>query len=173
VISDPFKFKELASSASDFCQLLENIEKLNEGEWLFLVTRSLAQLHSAILQFDSGSIDYRFFTVPDLDDRFEQFFKLKIFFKEHDSYPLEREQASESDRISGSLADDFTDIYFELKRGLKLLDAAVVYGEEEALKLWQSGFILHWGQHLVDAQRQLYRLRTEEIYMVAPDVRAR
>ncbi|RLA20914.1 MAG: DUF5063 domain-containing protein [Gammaproteobacteria bacterium] len=173
MISDPFKFQALASAANDFCQLIENIKKLEESEWLFPITQSLAQLHATVLQFDSGGIDYRFFTLPDLDDRFELFFSLKLFLKEQDSYPLERDLSTDSVGTTGSLADDFADIYFELKRGLNLLDAGVIHCEEEALKLWQSGFILHWGQHLVDAQRHLYRLRIQEIYLTVPTVRAR
>ncbi|CAK0772923.1 hypothetical protein CCP3SC15_4690002 [Gammaproteobacteria bacterium] len=56
---------------------------------------------------------------------------------------------------TGSLADDFTDIYFELKRGLKLLEGG---GTGNALALWKGSFLVHWGQHLVDAERQVYSL---------------
>jgi hypothetical protein len=56
--------------------------------------------------------------------------------------------------MTGSLADDLTDIYCELKAGLSLLE------EEPSLARdnWRTGYRLHWGQHLVDASRHLYEL---------------
>ena len=62
---------------------------------------------------------------------------------------------ADDDHRTGSLADDLTDIYCELKNGLKLVD-----GEpERAMEDWHKGYHLHWGQHLVDAERHLYELR--------------
>jgi hypothetical protein len=58
--------------------------------------------------------------------------------------------------MSGSLADDLTDIYFDLKPGLELLPAA---HPEPVLRFWLESFELHWGQHLVDAERHLYALK--------------
>lgn len=157
--SDFPHFHELTLSAKDFCLHIERLESVHNVNWLADITPVLARLHVAIVQIDSGNIDYKFFTLPDLSIRFELFCKLKDMLKERDSYPLEFDSKLESKEMTGSLADDFTDIYFELKRGLSLLDEDEIKNREEASKLWQSGFILHWGQHLVDAQRQLYYLR--------------
>lgn len=167
------KFQELASSAREVCAFVENIENEEERAWLPLASRNLAVLHAAMEQFNTSEVDYKFFTVPDMDSRFELYCRLKSFFNDCDSYPLEREEMASKVSETGSLADDFTDIYLELKRGLNVLDAAVFDGEEAALKLWQSGFMLHWGQHLVDAQKHLYQLRVQALYSSVPAVRAR
>ncbi len=151
---------------------MDNIEELEEREWLTLVSRSMAELHAAMAQFSFVDTDYKFFTLPDLDARFDLFCRLKLFFNECDSYQFGKSEDAVKGE-EGSLADDFTDIYLELKRGLNVLDAGVFNGEEEVLKLWQSGFMLHWGQHLVDAQRQLYQLRVQALYLSVPAVRAK
>ena len=55
------------------------------------------------------------------------------------------------------MADDFADIYFDLKPGLDWLEAHPD-SPEGALGLWKAGYKLHWGQHVVDASRQIYTL---------------
>jgi hypothetical protein len=60
--------------------------------------------------------------------------------------------------MTGSLADDLTDIYCELKHGLNMFDAE----PELAVKGWVNGFEFHWGQHLTDAQRHLSVLASED-----------
>jgi hypothetical protein len=69
---------------------------------------------------------------------------------------------TDGEHRTGSLADDLTDIYFELKRGLNMLDAA---GPDEVAHLWELGFKEHWGQHLVDAERHLYSLKINDQLM--------
>lgn len=53
----------------------------------------------------------------------------------------------------GDLADDFSDIYRDLKQGLDL------YGKEhvtEALWEWKQGFRTHWGRHAASAIHALH-----------------
>lgn len=166
------KFQALTSAVRGFCELVEGIEGLKEQEWLTLVSRSVAELHVSMVQFSFVDTDYKFFTLPDLDARFDLFCRLKLFFNECDNYQFGKSENAVKGE-EGSLADDLTDIYLELKRGLNVLDAGVFNGEEEVLKLWQAGYLLHWGQHLVDAQRQLYQLRVQSLYLSVPAVRAK
>jgi len=65
--------------------------------------------------------------------------------------------AQDGQSMSGSLADDLTDIYCELKHGLKLMRVE----PGKALDDWRSGYHLHWGQHLLDAERHLYELKSQ------------
>jgi hypothetical protein len=99
----------------------------------------------------------------DLDARFDLFTRLRTRLGERDVYWLEfdhpEDARADDDHRTGSLADDLTDIYFELKRGLRLLDAA---GPDEVAHLWGVGFKRHWGQHLVDAERHLYALKVND-----------
>ena len=79
---------------------------------------------------------------------------------ERDSYWLEFDSAPEEIHMSGSLADDLTDIYFDLLQGLELVDDAWPH---RAAQAWQSTYRLHWGQHLVDAERHLYALKVRNL----------
>ena len=92
----------------------------------------------------------------DLDERFELYSHLRRVLGERDSYWLEFDAAPEEMHMSGSLADDLTDIYFDLRYGLDLLDEV---WPQRAAQAWQSTYRLHWGQHLVDAERHLYALK--------------
>jgi len=113
----------------------------------------------AMTHLDDRKLEYGFFTLPDLEERFELFCRLKDLLGEDDSYWLEHDKCDDEFDQTGSLADDFADIYFELKRGLSLYEAGE-NNSQDALRMWQTGYFLHWGQHIVDAERHLFSLRT-------------
>jgi hypothetical protein len=101
--------------------------------------------------------------LADFEDRFDLFSELRTCLGERDIYWLEYDHpgdiSMDGEHRTGSLADDLTDIYFELKRGLNMLEAA---GPDKVAHLWESGFRQHWGQHLVDAERHLYALKVND-----------
>jgi hypothetical protein len=91
----------------------------------------------------------------DLDARFELFSHLRELLADRDRYFLEFDRAHEgADAMSGSLADDLTDIYCELKAGLR----AYEIDPARARDAWSMGYERHWSQHLVDAERHLAAL---------------
>lgn len=59
----------------------------------------------------------------------------------------------ESSLVFNSLADDLSDIYSDLKRGLFLFETGLVHG---ACWEWRSSFTSHWGESLLEAQRALF-----------------
>lgn len=59
----------------------------------------------------------------------------------------------DTESVFNSLADDFTDIYLELKRGLLYYDRGHII---QALWEWRFSFYIHWGTHLVGAQRAIH-----------------
>jgi len=155
------QFLDLVSAARDYCHLIDRIP-VHEG-WLPPLFQLLPRLHASVVAIpDPGGEDVG--TEPsDLDDRFDLFSRLRSRLGDRDVYWLEFDQPgdalSDEDHRTGSLADDLTDIYFELKRGLQLLEAA---GPEPAAHLWEVSFNRHWGQHLVDAERHLYALKVND-----------
>ena len=94
--------------------------------------------------------------MSDLDARFEIFAQLRSLLGSKDGYWMEFDVAQDGQFMTGSLADDLTDIYCELKHGLGVVDEE----PRRAFDGWRSGYRVHWGQHLVDAERHLYELRS-------------
>jgi hypothetical protein len=148
----------LASSATEYCHLIDHIDTSDEN-WLDSLAALLPRIHAAISALPEHKIDqYPAQSGHDLDRRFELFSRLRKLLGDSDSYALDFDEPELQDEISGSLADDFTDIYFELKKGLELL------GPEpqtlsKAVDLWYGTYLWHWGQHLVDAEKHLYDLK--------------
>jgi hypothetical protein len=146
------KIQKLEILARNYCELVESLQKGNT-QWLQEVASLLPRLHEAVNALNMPTPRNTHYTTADLDARFELYTFLRHELGERDGYWMEFDMVGD-EIMSGSLADDLTDIYFELKSGLMLLD-----GEpEQAAEDWHKGFHLHWGQHLLDAERHLFDL---------------
>ena len=147
---------DLQSNAQRFCFLIENIHEFNHQKWLTEVSQLLPRIHAAIGMMDGCSRNECLFSLSDMDERFELFCRLKKIIGDIDGYEIGEELTE--NQLYGSLADDLTDLYFEIKRGLDLIsdDAENV---PAALSMWRDGFFMHWGRHLIDAEKHLYDLR--------------
>jgi hypothetical protein len=144
---------ELQVAARHYCELVESLHEGN-AQWLQEIASLLPRLHAAVAALNLPDPERNHHTIADLDTRFELYTKLRRLLGERDSYWMEFDVAGDGQTMSGSLADDLTDIYCELKDGLRLLDEQ----PQKAVEGWHKGFHLHWGQHLLDAERHLYGL---------------
>lgn len=62
--------------------------------------------------------------------------------------------------VTGSLADDLADVYFDLERGEKLW----IDGDHGgAVWSWQFDWQHHWGEHTTGALRALYALSSRDV----------
>ncbi len=154
----------LTRIAREYCAFIEDFDKAPDADsvtFLVKLARLLPRLHAAIETLDdSGEADDLLSDI-DLECRFALFSRLRQALGELDSYWTEFDVGRDGQEQSGSLADDLADIYWELKAGLDRLDQ-----ERSALptlRSWGSGYRLHWGQHLVDAERHLYGLRARRM----------
>jgi hypothetical protein len=146
--------------ARSYCHLIEHCEQDNEV-WLSRIAALLPQLHAAIFRASAdGRIEWDegIEEESDLEDRFALYAQLKGLLGENDSYWLEYDGSADSQLMTGSLADDLTDIYCELKQGLENLKQASEPSSRQVLRGWRQGYRMHWGQHLLDAERHLYSL---------------
>ena len=146
---------EMVGVAENYCQLIERTG-WGQGDWLEDLFSLMPRLHlavTALTAYDHGELPL---PAVDLDQRFELYSRLRNALGDRDSYWLEFDASPEEIHRSGSLADDLTDIYFDLQHGLHLLDEA---WPQQAAQAWQSSYRIHWGQHLVDAERHLYALK--------------
>lgn len=149
------KLSEMATAAEAFCGLISEHETPRDG-WLEELYALLPRLHSAVTALKSHNVNDLPVPDIDLDERFNLYSRLRKQLGERDSYWLEFDASPEQVNMSGSLADDLTDIYFDLLHGLQLLDEA---WPQRAAEVWQMTYRIHWGQHLVDAERHLYALK--------------
>ncbi len=149
-------YSKLIEAIGEFCRTVERFERYQCLPWLRKIERLLRVIDDGMarlnLETESG-----FFVLPDLDHRFQLYCRLKAFLGDLDGYPLAGDKVDDPEDHSGSLADDITDLYFELRRGLQLyqVESATPL---PALSLWQTGYRLHWQDHLLGARSRLQAL---------------
>lgn len=152
-----FDQQTLLETAREYCRLIE-LATADDDDWLHDLARLLPRLHALIATLEGPATMPGPGTELDLDSRFELFSRLHEALGERDSYWLEFDAPGGNIPGTGSLADDLTDIYCDLRLGLNRLaandDPSRTFGE------WRHGFRRHWGQHLVDAERHLYALNS-------------
>lgn len=152
------EFNAMVDTAQEYCTTIEGSGN-GDDDWLKRVFSLLPRLHAAITAQLKNKGEK--FTPLDanLENRFELFTELYRLLGERDGYWMEYDMLHDEEHKSGSLADDLTDIYCELKSGLNQLgqeqDPAQILGN------WKHGYQMHWGRHLVDAERHLYELSTK------------
>lgn len=147
----------MANAAQQYCNLVETVDQLHCEEWIRQMAVVLARLHAAVATLEMEPMAGGYPAAPNFEARFELFSRIRELLGDYDGYWLEYDKVGEEACKSGSLADDFADIYFDLKAGLDWLEAHP-QDTEGALALWHAGYKMHWGQHVVDASRQIYTL---------------
>jgi len=147
---------EMISLAHRYCVLIEASSRENVS-WLKDVALLLPRLHTAIDSLDGRKYAGHEALTPDLDARFELYTHLVELLGDRDSYWNEFDRAEGFHAMTGSLADDLTDIYCELKHGLQTVDEDPEY----SLQTWVEGFTRHWGRHLKDAVQHLSALASQ------------
>ncbi|MDJ0741507.1 MAG: DUF5063 domain-containing protein [Gammaproteobacteria bacterium] len=151
--------QELLAIARRYCELIESLDDDDRAP-LAQLNELLPRLHAAMTAV--GPVSQCALPDPDadLDRRFELFSRLHRLLGDLDGYWMEYDVTPDRQEMSGSLADDLTDIYCELKDGLERLE--VSDDPLHTLGGWRTGFCKHWGQHVVDAERHLYTLAARD-----------
>jgi hypothetical protein len=159
-VETPSVLLEVVAVAREYCRSVEQLQSCanNSAECLRPVTSVLPHLHAAMEALGEPPSEAPLICSEEYEVRFDLFAQLKDRLGERDAYWLEFDQGPEAHEMTGSLADDLTDIYFGLKGGLDLL-ARNPQNLERAVREWHWSYWVHWGQHLMDAQRHLYDLR--------------
>lgn len=157
------RFPELIETARAYCRIIEHVDDLSCRELIAQASSVLPRLHAAVTSLSVPPADPPAVPLADLEKRFALYTRLRRKLGACDAYWLEYDdQTPESSHKSGSLADDLTDIYFELKCGLQLVDEGDPTACAHAASDWRSSFRAHWGEHLLDAERHLFRLLRDQ-----------
>lgn len=149
---------EMSGTVAIYCKVINQDSSAAEN-WLAELYTLLPRLHAAVTALSTTETSSLPVADVDLDARFELYTRLHGKLGDRDGYWLEFDDTPDHIHQSGSLADDLTDIYFDLQHGLDLLENAWPL---QAAHAWHSSYHLHWGQHLVDAERHLYALKVRD-----------
>ena len=148
---------QFESAANGYCRLIENIDPMDCRACLETMATLLPQLEQAAHRLPVVPAEAVHTGSPEFEARFKLFSRIRSALGKLDSYRLEYDHPDEEQDLSGSLADDFTDIYFDLRYGLALLETHP--GEPKiAAASWKTSYNLHWREHLDGAIRQLDKL---------------
>jgi hypothetical protein len=149
---------QFASLAASYCELIEHHADYSTEDFIGKVRLLLPQLYYHALQLPDVE--------PVNDDRLprvahqewqQMFANLGAFLGSNDLYwvvfdPLKLEPDSP---IAASLADDLTDIWRDLKSGLRHWQASPADVRQEIVWGWRFHFQIHWSYHVVDALRAI------------------
>jgi len=92
--------------------------------------------------------------------------QMKTKLGESDLYWQVFDPTKDTEVIRGTLADDISDIYGDLRLGaMHLKDSAGAC--REAIWIWRLQFLSHWGKHAIDALRTIHFLGAD--FPVMPD----
>jgi len=147
----------ITETAREYCTLIENMDVTDCRACLGMMARLMPRLAEAAEQLPTVPTESVHTGSPEFEPRFAMFSRIKSALGKLDSYHLEYDGSDEEDDLSGSLADDFTDIYFDLRYGLDLLETDPGQPEVAAAS-WKTSYDLHWSEHLDGARRQLAEL---------------
>lgn len=153
--TDP-QTRDLIKVAERYCSVID-ASGHDMPHWLGEVAELLPRLHAAIAAIEVADAEHNY--PVDLDARFELYTHLRHLLADRDGYYLEFDRAQDgAHEMTGSLADDLTDIYCELKHGLRAFEQ----DPDATLATWVDTFDGHWGQHLADAQRHIAALAAHD-----------
>ncbi|MCK4742337.1 MAG: DUF5063 domain-containing protein [Sulfuriflexus sp.] len=148
--------QQMAQLANSFCALVERFDDCQLETWLEEMADLLPRLHTAVSGLGGSESMSVYEQNTDYDARFDLFTRLYSVLGERNGYNYEYD-GLDGQRLSGTLADDITDIYFDLKHGLSMLEN----NPTQAARDWQHSYEFHWRHHLVDAERQLGQIETQ------------
>ena len=151
----PLQCSRMAAVAGEYCALIDNgISHFatNDVGWLSQLGKILPRLHVAVAALYTPSSDGHIYRFYDDEKRCEMFLMLNAMLQcdsslwsayKDSSVDLYRQRL-----LCERMADNLADMYFDLKRGLELLQNDPVAAAEN----WQHSFYVHWGKHLLDAE---------------------
>lgn len=149
----------MAAAAAEYCELVDGFGGLgHENTWMERMGKMLPRLHVAVIALVPSGEIYNPYRFPDDDERCELYMRLHRVLQSDRTLKLAYGKSHLRQQSCDHLADDFTDMYFDLKFGLDLLEP----DPTQAINVWQCSFYIHWGQHLLDAECRLNAVEAGE-----------
>jgi hypothetical protein len=149
--------------ATEYCTFIDNFNGRGDGldrrvDWVLRLEKLLPCLHVAVIALQEPAESVGHYRLHIDDQRCELFLRLNMalqsdqrFWARYEAGDARRQSRQE---LCERMADNLTDIYFDLKYGLEL----VAENPAQATSEWQRSFYAHWGKHLLDAECWLHAL---------------
>lgn len=155
----PLVCSRMAAVVDEYCYLIDTFDGLGcDSSWLSRMGKMLPRLHVAVIALVPSTDRYNPYQFPNDDERIELYMRLHDVLQTDQTLKTVYGQSSLRQQFCDRLADDFTDMYFDLRLGLELLSVDPV----KATNLWLCSFYMHWGQHLLDAECRLQAVKAGE-----------
>jgi hypothetical protein len=149
-------------AATRFIDVVDSCCEVANDQFLMSIQRCLLELYASVLRLPTVE--------PEEDEnppvapysvavRTEVYERLKEKFGTSGIYWEIFDSTTFSEPIKGSLADDISDIYFDLKESVYLAER----NKHPENTLWEVRFSFssHWGRHLTDALKAIYDLHAD------------
>lgn len=151
---DTEQARNFARKARAYCALVDQPPALARDKALLLLSQALADLLQLALRLPDLSDE----ATPEVNANCEPAAStlqewVSLLCLDHYWVVFDPFANPESSLTFNSLADDLSDVYSDLKRGLFLFEAGLVHA---ACWEWRSSFSSHWGESLLEAQRALF-----------------
>lgn len=146
------EIERFANIVRRYCAWAENSPVDTELE-MHTARTLLAELHTVMLLPDvepDDEVKLEDVTVEEWKAVVGRFANLPVYGYWLVFDPME---AQENETVYASFADDLADIYQDIKYGLRLFEAG---HSAEAVWEWKFNFKIHWGWHLLGAQRAIH-----------------
>ena len=140
--------------ARAFCSLLESATELELRDLRARLLVALPELYLAGLALPLPETDVE---AESVSLKLDLLVGLAQHLGEHDAYWVVFDPTQREAPIQGSLAQDLSEIRFDLQQGLVALDQGALL--EAVVWEWRFGLDSHWGNHLVDAFRAIHHQR--------------
>lgn len=157
----PLQCSRMAIVAAEYCRFIDNFNGRDRAidrriNWLHRLEKLLPRLHVAVIALTESTENAQAYWLHDDDKRCELFLRLDVILQSDErlwaAYEVNSHRQQSRQALCERMADNLTDMYFDLKRGLELMRES----PEKAASNWQSSFYAHWGKHLLDAECWLH-----------------
>jgi hypothetical protein len=155
---------EFIKAVREYCTLIENNAEIPNNEFVYGCLTSLSSLYNLAIQlpdFESATDDL--FEV-ELKSRMGELIKKfngKDFYGNVPDPYGNCEKYGNIEASYGSLSDDLSDIYNDIKSSLIQYDTEGDNNKIDALWQWKFDFTTHYGIHIVNALTALHRLHID------------
>ena len=148
-----------------FCELVENYQDIDLTEFLQKMYKAIISLISSAPDLPDINISQNYDKKISYASWRRLYKELKEYFSDYNTYleMFDPYDFNEKEPVSGSLADDISSIYRDIKPGLKNWLKSGASERRNIVWSWKLDFELHWGEHATSILRALYYLLFHKI----------